>query len=262
MTYKGEILTMKTLCFVNQKGGVGKTTSCLNIGAALQNAGKRVLFVDMDAQGSLTKSAGVTQLPQTAPTVSEVLSGKATAEEALIRREDVPDLLPGDIRLSGAEIELIGAAGRDFILREALEPLQDNYDYALIDCSPSLSILTLMALTASDGIVIPVAAQYMPLDGIMQLMQTVDIVRRRMNPALKITGVIVTLYDSRRSLDKSIYDAIREKFADELFPDVVRYNSKIAEAPTFGKDVIAYAPHSPGAEAYTNIAAEIIRREG
>ncbi|MBQ9907020.1 MAG: ParA family protein [Oscillospiraceae bacterium] len=252
---------MKTLCFVNQKGGVGKTTSCLNIGAALQRQGRRVLLVDLDAQGSLTKSAGIRALDSEAVTVSEVLSGKGTAEEAIVRREDLPDILPGDIRLSGTEVELIGAAGRDFILKEALEPVAGDYDYVLIDCSPSLSVLTLMALTASDGIIIPVAAQYMPLDGIMQLMQTVEIVRRRMNPNLKISGVIVTLYDARRGLDKSVYEAIKEKFPDEIFTDIVRYNSKIAEAPTFGKDIFAYATGSIGAVAYRNIAAEIRRRE-
>ena len=251
---------MQTICFVNQKGGVGKTTSCLNIGAALYKAGKRVLLIDMDAQGSLTKSAGVMQFAADAPSVSELLSGSKNAAEVLIRRDGCPDLLPADIRLSGAEVSLIGAAGRDFILKEALAPLQNDYDFALIDCSPSLSILTLMALTASDGIIIPVSAQYMPLDGIMQLMQTVDVVRRRMNPNLKITGVIVTLYDARRSLDKTIYDAIQEKFKKELFSEIVRYNSKIAEAPTFGKDVIAYAPGSTGAKAYTAIAAEIVKR--
>lgn len=252
---------MKTLCFVNQKGGVGKTTSCLNIGAALQRYGKRVLLIDLDAQGSLTKSAGFRALEPDTRTVSDVLTGKAMAADAILHRDELPDLLPGDIRLSGTEIELIGAAGRDFILKEALEPIEDHYDYALIDCSPSLSILTLMALTASDGVIIPVAAQYMPLDGIMQLMQTVEIVRRRMNPKLKISGVIVTLYDARRGLDKSILEAIREKFPDEIFADVVRYNSKIAEAPTFGKDIFAYASGSIGAVAYRNIAAEIRRRE-
>lgn len=252
---------MKTLCFVNQKGGVGKTTSCLNIGAALYRSGRRVLLVDLDAQGSLTKSAGIRALEPDALTVSEVLSGKGSAADAILHRDGCPDLLAGDIRLSGTEVELIGAAGRDFILKEALEPVAQDYDYVLIDCSPSLSILTLMALTASDGIIIPVAAQYMPLDGIMQLMQTVEIVRRRMNPNLKISGVIVTLYDSRRGLDKSVYEAIREKFPDEIFADIVRYNSKIAEAPTFGKDIFAYASGSIGAVAYRNIAAEIRRRE-
>lgn len=252
---------MKTLCFVNQKGGVGKTTSCLNIGAALYRSGRRVLLIDLDAQGSLTKSAGIRALEPDALTVSEVLSGKGNAADAILHRDDCPDLLAGDIRLSGTEVELIGAAGRDFILKEALEPIAQDYDYVLIDCSPSLSILTLMALTASDGIIIPVAAQYMPLDGIMQLMQTVEIVRRRMNPNLKISGVIVTLYDSRRGLDKSVYEAIREKFPDEIFADIVRYNSKIAEAPTFGKDIFAYASGSIGAVAYRNIAAEIRRRE-
>ena len=251
---------MKTLCFVNQKGGVGKTTSCLNTGAALARKGKRVLLIDLDAQGSLTKSAGIMQLPADAPTISEVLSSKSTASDAIIKQENRPDLIPSDIRLSGTEIELIGVAGRDFILKEVLEPLQDAYDYALIDCSPSLSVFTLMALTASDGLVIPVAAQYMPLDGIMQLLQTVDIVRKRMNPTLRVTGVIVTLYDARRSLDKTIYDAIKEKFADELFADIVRYNSKVAEAPTFCKNIFEYASGSPCAEAYANIAKEIIKR--
>lgn len=251
---------MKTLCFVNQKGGVGKTTSCLNTGAALARQGKRVLLIDLDAQGSLTKSTGIMQLPAGAPTVSELLTGKSNAADAVIRQENRPDLIPSDIRLSGTEIELIGVAGRDFILKEVLEPLHDQYDYALIDCSPSLSVFTLMALTASDGIVIPVAAQYMPLDGIMQLLQTVDIVRKRMNPALRVTGVIVTLYDARRSLDKTIYEAIKEKFANELFADIVRYNSKLAEAPSCGKNIFEYAAGSPCAQAYANIAAEIIQR--
>ena len=252
---------MKVISFVNQKGGVGKTTSCLNIGAALHESGRRVLFIDMDAQGSLTKSTGLNALPENIPTVSDILTGKADAASAVIRREGMPDIIPGDIRLSGAEVELIGAAGRDFILKEAIEPIGDAYDYALIDCSPSLSVLTLMALTASDRFIIPVAAQYMPLDGIVQLMHTVDLVKRRMNPELALTGVAVTLYDARRSLDKTILDAIREQFGDKLFTDIVRYNSKIAEAPAYGKDVLQYAPRSGGAAAYRAITAEIIRRE-
>ena len=252
---------MKTISFVNQKGGVGKTTSCINIGAALCEAGRRVLLIDMDAQGSLTKSTGLAALPEGTATVSDILTGKTDAENALIRREGSPDLIPGDIRLSGVEVELIGAAGRDFILKEAIEPLEEAYDYALIDCSPSLSVLTLMALTASDRYIIPVAAQYMPLDGIVQLMHTVDLVKRRMNPELDLTGVIVTLYDARRSLDKTILDAIRQQFGDTLFSDIVRYNSKIAEAPAYGKDVLKYAPQSGGAVSYRAIAEEIIRRE-
>lgn len=254
---------MKTICFVNQKGGVGKTTSCLNIGAALHRAGKRVLLIDLDAQGNLTKSAGILELPDSSRTVSSVLTGKTPAADAVICREGHPDLLPSDIRLSGAEVELLGSAGRDFILKEAIETLKDShdYDYVLIDCSPSLSILTLMALTASDGLIIPVSAQYMPLDGIVQLMQTVDIVRRRMNPALKIIGVIITLFDSRRSLDKSIADVIQKQFGDAVFSDYVRYNAKVAEAPSRGEDIFTYAPQSSGAKAYKAITAEIIRRE-
>ncbi len=253
---------MKVLSFVNQKGGVAKTTSCLNVGAALAVSGKRILLIDLDAQGNLTQSIGCTDLTESQPTVCEVLKGTASAEDAILTTaEDGISILPSDIRLAGSEVELIGAPGRDFLLREALEPLADRYDYALIDCAPSLSILTLMALAAAHEVVIPVAAQYMPLYGIQQLLQTVAVVQKRINPGLKISGVIITLYDGRRGLDKSIVDAIREKFPEEVFSDIVKYNSKIAEAPTFGKSIFAYAPKSSGAAAYAGIASDLIRRE-
>ena len=253
---------MKTYCLINQKGGVAKTTSCLNIGAALAAKGKKVLLVDLDAQGSLTKSIGFKAIKEEQPTIYEVLSGKASAKEAILHAEaEQMDLLPSDIRLSGAEIELISVPGRDFLLKEALEPLTGAYDYIFIDCSPSLNILTLMALAAVDGILIPVAAQYMPLDGIKQLLQTIEVVKKRLNPQVKISGVIITLYDARRGLDKSITEAIRERFPSEVFADVIKYNAKIAEAPTFGKSVLIYAPKSTGAEAYIRIAEELMRRE-
>ncbi len=250
----------KIFAFVNQKGGVAKTTSCLNVGAALAALGKKVLLVDLDAQGSLTKSVGVMHIPEETPTICEVLKSQADASETIQSLEHF-DILPADIRLSGCEIELISAAGRDFILKEALEPVAKKYDYILIDCSPSLNILTLMALTASTGIILPVAAQYMPLDGVNQLLQTLDVVKKRMNPQLKIAGVIITLYDSRRGLDKSIVEAIQAKFPKEIFADMVKYNSKVAESAAYGKSVIDYAPNSVGAEAYTSIARELVRRE-
>lgn len=253
----------KVIAFVNQKGGVAKTTSALNIGAALAIEGKKVLLIDLDPQGSLSKCAGFRDLDN-APTTYEVIKGEADINSAIKTKQGVAayDLLPTDIRMSGAEIELISVPGRDTLLREALEGLKRPYDYVLIDCSPSLNILTLMALTAADELIIPVAAQYMPLDGMAQLLPTVELVKKRLNKGLEVGGVIITMYDSRRSLDKEIIEAVKKKFPNQTFKTVVKNNSKLAEAPTFGKDIFEYEPKSSGAEAYRSIAKEIIEREG
>jgi len=255
---------MQVIAFVNQKGGVAKTTSCLNIGAALAIEGKSVLLVDLDPQGSLTKCVGIRDLDQQDATTYEVLKGEASINEAikLVDGKAYYDIVPTDIRMSGAEIELISVPGRDYLLKEALEDLKQPYDYVLIDCSPSLNILTLMALTAADSVIIPVAAQYMPLDGVAQLLNTVELVQKRLNKRLKIGGVIVTIYDTRRSLDREIVESIRARFKEETFKTVVKYNSKLAEAPTFGKDIFDYEPKSAGAESYKAIAKELIEREG
>ena len=185
----------KVIAFVNQKGGVAKTTSALNIGAALAIEGKKVLLIDLDPQGSLSKCAGFRDLDN-APTTYEVIKGEADINSAIKTKQGVAayDLLPTDIRMSGAEIELISVPGRDTLLREALEGLKRPYDYVLIDCSPSLNILTLMALTAADELIIPVAAQYMPLDGMAQLLPTVELVKKRLNKGLEVGGVITVSY--------------------------------------------------------------------
>lgn len=250
---------MKIISFVNQKGGTAKTTSCLNLGAALAQYGKYVLLIDLDPQGSLTKCAGYRDLSDM-PTTYEVIKGEIDINDAIIQTSAGYDLLPNDIRMSGAEIELISAPGRDYLLKEALENLIELYDYILIDCSPSLNILTLMALTACDGYIVPIAAQFMPLDGLAQLQKTTEIVKKRLNKALELYGVLVTMYDSRRSLDKEILRAIKERFPEETFNTVIRNNSKLAEAPTFGKDIFQYEPKSPGATAYKEIALELINR--
>ena len=254
---------MKIISFVNQKGGVAKTTSTLNTGAALAIAGKSVLLIDLDPQGSLSKCAGFRDLDNDFTTY-EVIKGDADINDAIKTKQGVAsyDILPNDIRMSGAEIELISVPGRDTLLREALDGLKKPYDYVLIDCSPSLNILTLMALTASNSLIIPVAAQYMPLDGMAQLLPTVELVKKRLNKGLFIGGVLITMYDSRRSLDKGIIEAVKGRFADETFNTIVKYNSKTAEAPTYGKDIFEYAPKSAGAEAYRAVAKEIIEREG
>jgi len=253
---------MKIISFVNQKGGVAKTTSTLNIGAALAIKEKKVLLIDLDPQGSLSKCAGFRELEED-PTTYEVIKGETDISSAIKTKTDAVkpyDIIPADIRMSGAEIELIGVPGRDNLLRDAMEALKGRYDYVLIDCSPSLSILTLMALTASNGLIIPVAAQFMPLDGMAQLLPTIELVKKRLNKSLDITGVIVTMYDNRRSLDREILEAVKAKFPSEIFRTVVKNNSKLAEAPTFGKDIFAYDPKSSGAAAYQDIAAELMER--
>ena len=254
---------MNVIAFVNQKGGVGKTTSCLNIGAALAIQDKEVLLIDLDPQGSLTKCAGVRDLDQQDATTYEVLKGEASINDAikLIDGRVYYHLVPTDLRMSGAEIELISAPGRDYLLKDALGELKNRYDYVLIDCSPSLNIFTLMALTAADSVIIPVAAQYMPLDGVAQLLSTIELVKKRLNKKLRISGVLITIYDGRRSLDNQIVESIRARFPEETFKTVVKYNSRIAEAPTMGKDIFVYDTKSRGADAYTRIAIELIDRE-
>lgn len=253
---------MKTIAFVNQKGGVAKTTSTLNVGAALALYGKKVLLIDLDPQGSLSKCAGFRQLDDCL-TVYEVIKGEARIDQAIQTKHGLCDydVLTTDLRFSGAEIELVSTPGRDTLLKEVLSDVRKAYDYILIDCSPSLNIFTLMALTACDDVIIPVAAQYMPLDGIAQLLPTIDLIKKRLNKKLKIGGVLITLVDNRRSLDREIMEVIKSRFPNEIFSTVVKNNSKLAESPTYGKDIFEYDKRSPGALAYSAVAKEIIERE-
>lgn len=249
---------MKTIAFINQKGGVAKTTSCINVGAALASLGYKVLLIDLDPQGSLSKSLGCRDL-EDADTINEVIRG-ADPNGAIIKDLFNYDILPANIRLSGAEIDLIMEPGRDTLLKDAIKRIKTKYDYILIDCPPSLSILTLMALAAANQLIIPVAAQYLPLDGLAQLLKTIDKAKERLNKKLSICGILITMYNSRRALDADILQTIRDRFAKEAFTEVIKINSKLAEAPTAGKDIFTYAPKSPGAESYLNVAQELIKR--
>ena len=253
---------MKTIAFVNQKGGVSKTTCCLNVGAALARDGKRVLLVDMDPQGSLTMSAGI-KIAKGEKTIYEVLKGE-TDLLSVVRGHGSPaayDVAPVDFRMSAAEAQL-STPGREMLLKKALEACKKNYDYVLIDCGPSLSLLSIMALAAADRYIIPVTAQYMPLSGINQLEVTAGLVKANLNKKLKLTGIIVTMYDSRRTLDKEAVRLIQSKYPRNTFRTFVRNNSKIAEAPAYGMDIFEYAPKSAGAEAFRDIATELQEREG
>lgn len=248
---------MEIIAFVNQKGGVAKTTTCLNVGAGLSFCGFKCLLIDLDPQGNLSTSSGLTP-GENDLTTYEVLKG---SDINLAIKPGKYDVLPTDIRLSGAELELASTAGRDFLLKEALGNLKKKYDYILIDCAPSLNILTLMALTACNKIYVPVKADFLGLNGISQLLDTIELVKKRLNPELSIGGVILTFYDSRRGLDKEVVESLKEKFGDIVFKTAISNNIKLAEAPSFYKDIFSYAPNSNGAQQYKALVDEIIKHE-
>ncbi len=251
---------MKVISFVNQKGGVAKTTSAVNIGACLADHGKRVLLVDLDAQGSLSICSGLREIGADELTVYEVLKGAAVTK-TVRNVADGLDILPADIRLSGAEIELSSVPGREFLLKEALSVYEDTYDYILIDCPPSLGVLTLIALTASDGVIVPVKADFLALNGMSQLVDVINVVKRRMNPDLEIFGVIATFYNSRRNLDQQIVKQIETFFPGKLFETKISQNTALAEAPANGTNIFIYDSKSNGALQYKTLTEEVIKRE-
>ena len=250
---------MRIISFINQKGGTGKTTTCINIGAALSLCGLKCLLIDIDPQGNLSQSAGFDELSDGDTTTYEVLNGEDI--NGAIKTKNLKnsyDVLPTDIRLSAGEIELVNVDRRNFLLKDAIEKIKKKYDFILIDCPPSLNIYTLMALTASTEIIIPVQAQYLPLKGVSQLIDTIDIVKDRFNPDLEIGGVLLTFYDDRRNLDKDVLEALEEAFEGKVFETKISTNTKIAEAPSYGKDVINYSINSKGSTQYRQLAEEII----
>ena len=251
---------MKVISFVNQKGGVAKTTSAVNVGVSLADQGRKVLLIDLDAQGSLSISTGLREIGSDELTTYEVLKGRDIREAVRTLSDDL-SVLPTDIRLSGAEIELSSVPGREFLLREALSAFEGFFDYVLIDCPPSLGILTLIALTASDGVIVPVKADFLALNGMSQLVDVINVVKRRMNPALEIVGVIATFYNARRNLDQQIVAQIEQFFPGKLFETKISQNTALAEAPANGTNIFDYDAKSKGAQQYKALAEELIERE-
>jgi chromosome partitioning protein len=241
---------MKIIALMNQKGGVGKTTSTVNIGAGLNKLGKKVLLIDLDPQANLTYSLGI-QGHDLRKTIYELLKGQISTSDVIVEKNGL-QVIPASLDLSGA--------GREFLLRESLTKLSD-LDYVLLDCPPSLGLLTLNSLVAADEVYIPVQSEFLALQGMSKLLQTVEIVQKRLNPSLEITGIIGTRYDSRKTLNKEVVQKIQSYFGAKLFKTLIRDNVALAEAPSHGQDIFAYKSDSNGAEDYLKLCKEILKRE-
>lgn len=250
----------------NQKGGVGKTTTVVNLGAYLASSGRRVLIVDLDAQANATSALGYDK-NQMQPSTYELLLEQLSPERVRLHHEEFKlDLLPSNPSLAAAEIELVHVIGREYRLRKALEYVDGEYDYILIDSPPSLGLLTINARTAArDGVLIPVQCEYLPLEGLTQLTQTIHKVQEYLNPSLQIRGVMMTMYDSRTNLSRQVVEEVRRHFPNKVFRTIIPRNIRLSEAPSYGRPINHYSPQSPGAVAYKLLTAELLngdRRNG
>ena len=245
---------MKVISISNHKGGVGKTTSAINIGAGLNKLGKRVLLIVLDPQANLSQSLGLIDQERN---IYGALRGEYKLEPIPVLKG--LDVIASTLDLSGAEVELSGEAGREYILRELLEPVRGSYDYILIDSPPSLGLLTINSFTASDEVFIPLQAQYLALQGLSKLVEVIDKIKKRLNKDLKIGGVFITQYDSRKVLNRDVVATIEAHFKDEVFKTKIRDNITLAEAPTQGVDIFRYSPKSYGAEDYLSLCKEMLK---
>jgi chromosome partitioning protein len=250
----------KVLAITNQKGGVGKTTTSINLAASLVATKRRVLLVDLDPQGNATMGSGLNK-EACALSTYEVLIGEAAVDAARITTESGYDIVPSNSRLSGAEVELIELERRERRLRAALDAVRDEYDFILMDCPPALNLLTLNALVAAQSVLIPMQCEYYALEGLTALVNTIRKVRETLNPQLQIEGLLRTMFDPRNNLDNEVSAQLRDHFGDKLYRTVIPRNIRLAEAPSHGKPVIAYDMQSKGAQAYLALAGEMLRRE-
>lgn len=252
----------RIIAIANQKGGVGKTTTAINLSACLAESEKKVLTIDLDPQGNTTSGLGVNKNEQE-NTTYEILIGQCSVEECIIK-EVIPnlDILPSNINLSGAEIELIGIGKKEFILKEEIDRIRDQYDFIIIDCPPSLNMLTVNAMTTADTVLVPIQCEYYALEGLSQLIHTINLVKQRLNPELELEGVVFTMYDARTNLSLQVVENVKNSLKNTVYKTIIPRNVRLAEAPSHGMPITLYDPKSAGAESYRLLAEEVIQRSG
>ncbi|RGK44494.1 ParA family protein [Dorea formicigenerans] len=251
----------RIIAVANQKGGVGKTTTSINLAACLAEKGKKVLAVDMDPQGNLTSGLGVDK-DSVEKSIYELIIGEVDIKE-VINKEVLEnlDITPTSIDLSAAEIELIGVDDKEYILRNAIDQVKDQYDFVIIDCPPSLSMLTINAMTTADSVIVPIQCEYYALEGLSQLIHTVELVKDRLNSKLEIEGVVFTMYDARTNLSLQVVENVKDNLQQNIYKTIIPRNIRLAEAPSYGLPINKYDPKSTGAESYMRLADEVIERE-
>lgn len=250
----------RIISIANQKGGVGKSTTAINLSSCLGEMGKHVLTIDMDPQGNTTSGMGIEKEEQE-NTVYELLLNACSVEDCIIPLEfEGVSLIPSNVNLAGAEIELIGVEGKEFILKNELEKIRENYDFIIIDCPPSLNMLTINAMTTSDTVLVPIQCEYYALEGLSQLMHTIDLVSERLNPNLEMEGVVFTMYDARTNLSLQVVENVKKNLNQNIYKTIIPRNVRLAEAPSHGLPINYYDSKSTGSESYKLLAEEVINR--
>ena len=250
----------RIIAVANQKGGVGKTTTAINLSSCLASLGKKVLAIDMDPQGNMTSGLGIDK-NEVKYTVYDLILGQVDIKKVICKNAlENLDILPTNIDLSAAEIELIGVEEKEFIIRKEVDKIRENYDFIIIDCPPSLSMLTINAMTTANSVLVPIQCEYYALEGLSQLIHTIDLVKERLNPELKIEGVVFTMYDARTNLSLQVVENVKDNLQQTIYKTIIPRNIRLAEAPSHGLPINLYDPKSAGAESYILLAEEVINK--